>query len=145
MKNKKGFSLIEVLICLSLISVISAIFYIPIKTFIKLKNNCSIEVNNLSIHNFINNSRLYCVTNENIGYIAFNFSENYMYFVANNKTQEKLYLTNGNKLDYVNKNFIYFDKKGFTNDACTIQYKDLEGKLHKITIAVGSANVEIKP
>lgn len=144
MKSKKGFSLIELLVCLSITAVILAIFYPSIKYFVNFKKNCSVEVTSLSIHKFINNSRLYCIDMDTTGYIFFNIQENYMYLYINNKTQEKLYLTNGNKLLQPNQKYIEFNKNGFTSNSCTIKYTDLEKKVHEITIGVGCDNVEIK-
>lgn len=144
MKNK-GFTLIELMMVISIISVLLSISLIKFSGYSKLENKMDVDLFNNSLLNFINNSKGYCRDNNIDGYILFDIERNTITF--NSELERVNTLTIPYKFilnTEVSGNKIKIDNRGITANACTISYKDREGKIHSLTMCVGTAYVEIK-
>ena len=145
-KLKKGFSLIELLVSIALLLMVATFININIKGYLNIMNDIDYILCDEAIVSFINNGKQYCREKEVMGRI---------YFPSNN---DSLILYSGSKrIDIYNlpKNFkftkvgvrnreININSKGITGDAGTLNYIDRKGKIHEITISVGTAHVQIK-
>ncbi|MBP1863918.1 type II secretion system protein [Clostridium tetanomorphum] len=143
---KKGFTVIETLFVITLISIASTFIAINIKGIKNITNNMDSTLCDKSIINFINNGKQYCRTKSTGGRIYFSLRENSIIFYANAKTVDKYRLPRDFKFTYVNasRGELKINANGMTNDACTVIYKDRKGNFHEITICVGTAHVQIK-
>jgi len=145
MKKKKGFTLIELIVVMSILTTFLGYSLINFKSFSNIQNDVDVQISGNTLVDFIVNSKKYCRDNNVSGYI---------YFITNRNTAQ--FCSNTNVISCVKlpKNFsdlsvnikggkIFIDNRGFTGDACTIKFKDSKGGLHNITICVGTATVTI--
>lgn len=148
MNTRKGYTLIEIIVVVCIISILFMIFANGIKAYNVLKNDMLVDQCNNSIMTFINNCKLYCYNNEVSGYILGDCANNKFNFYTAGTRQRVVKLPEGCKLHSINvasgTQILRMDSNGFTWDACTITYLDLYNVEHKITISVGTAYVEIK-
>lgn len=148
MKIRKGYTITELLVVISILSIVFLIFTNGIKTYNRLQNAIVVEQCSNSIMTFINSCKQYCYNNEVEGYILCDQDSNKFSFYTGSNRKKLLKLPKGCKLQLLNtasgSQKLKFDSKGFTSDACTIRYLDLNDIEHKITISVGTAYVEIK-
>ncbi|NEZ46328.1 type II secretion system protein [Clostridium niameyense] len=146
-RSKKGFTILEVILYISIYTILLSFVVINIEGNKKITNDIKTKEFSTSILNLINSSRNFCKGNNMGGYIYFNIEDRNINFYM---TSEKVYgirvpkgfnimETNSSKL-----NSIYIDNNGMIADACTIKFKDKMNKIHKITICVGSSYVQIK-
>lgn len=141
----KGFTLIEMTLCLSIIFIIFSYSLINYSGFSKLQNKIYSETFGSSLINFINNSKRYCREHNNGGYIYFDLDKNYITFNSGIDRVYILKVPDGFKLTSVrDNNKIEIDSRGVTESACTIEYIDRKGESHFVSMCVGSAYVEFK-
>jgi len=145
MKNK-GYTLIELIAVMAIIAILLTSYGIGIKWYKSCLNRIDTSYTQDSILIFITNSKHYCREKGSRGYISFDIVDNEMIFFCDGKCRDKFQLPSELSLYGTNlmDNKIHIDNTGFTSDACTIKFKDREGKLHNITLCVGTAYVEIK-
>lgn len=143
--KKKGFTIIELLCALSILSILFSFSMMNFSGFNKLQNKIDVDVFNNSLINFINYSKEYCREENVSGYIYFDIEKGFIYLVCGIQKINQLQLPQNFTLNIVRPgNKIKIDNRGMTEDACTIQFKDREGKIHYSTMCVGTAFVEIK-
>ncbi|ERI91314.1 prepilin-type cleavage/methylation protein [Clostridiales bacterium oral taxon 876 str. F0540] len=143
---KKGFTLLEVVVTISMLFIIASLSLINISNLQKQKNDTDVELCKSMILGTINDSKQYCRENNKPGYIIFDVSESKIGFYSGNKRIESLKLPGGVSIYSINTDGsrIDIDKFGFTSDAGTIKLRDKRGCLYTITINVGAGYVEIK-
>ncbi len=146
MVHKKGFTLIEIMILISLCMIVFTISFTKLSGYNKIRNNIAIDETGISIVNFINNCRDICRKEKKQGYIIYNTKKNNMSFSIDRKCVKDLNFPDEVSIDFINSKGgkIVIDNRGFTSNACTLRFKDNKGKIHKVTICVGSAHVEFK-
>ncbi|MDS1002541.1 peptidase [Clostridium sporogenes] len=144
--HKKGVTLIELMFFMSLCIIVFTISFIKVSSYNKIKNNIAVDEMGVSLVNFINNSRKICREEKKQGYIYFNTKDNKMTFNIAYTYKEELHFPKEIIMESVNSpgGKIVVDNRGFTSNACTVKFKDKEGKAHKVTICVGTAHVEFK-
>ncbi|WP_051541991.1 type II secretion system protein [Clostridium lundense] len=145
-KLMKGFTIIELLVYMGLLSISAAFITLNINGFSNITNNLDYTLCDQSIINFINNGKQYCREKKISGKICFLNNDKSIIFYCSGIRINKydlptkfVFTKAGNS-----KREIGINEKGITGDACTIAYKDRKGKVHEITISVGTAHVEIK-
>ncbi len=143
---KKGFTLLEVIITISILLIIASISLINISNLEKQKNDTDVELCKSMILGIINDAKQYCRENNKSGYILFNSAESKIGFYSSSKKIESFVLPEDVNIYSINTNEskIDIDKFGFTSDAGTIKLRDKRGSLYTITINVGAGYVEIK-
>ena len=157
----KGVTLIELIITLSLLSILLSFSFISINSLKNYENNIDIDYCNNSILSLIDNAKLYCKKENSSGHIQLDLGRNEMTFYCDNKKIEEyilpkkfiLYNINSEyKRIRININGMTIDgtgldgmtTNGVTTNACTITFRDRKNELHKITIRVGTNYVEVK-
>jgi prepilin-type N-terminal cleavage/methylation domain-containing protein len=169
-KRDKGVTLIELIITLSLLSILLSFSLLSINSLKNYENNIDIDYCNNSILGLIDNSKLYCKKENSSGYIQFDLVSNeitfYCYSKQGQKAQqaqkiEKYILPRKFTIYNINSEYnririsingMIIDGTGIdgmttnsvTTDSCTITFKDSRNSLHKITIRVGTNYVEVK-
>lgn len=145
--NNEGYSLIEMLCAISIFIILSSVSIVCLKNYNGIKNQIYIKYTDNQIVNFINNSRAYCKSRKVNGAIFIDeISKSLIFYKNAGDTIDKFCLPDGYKIYSLETAYgrISIDEEGSTQDACTIRYRDLSGTLHKITLCVGTENVEIK-
>lgn len=143
---QKGFTLIEVLVVLSIIMIIFSSGTCIIKSYKNICCSVDVQSCNNSIVSFIMDSKHYCRNNGVPGVIIFDTLNNtislsvYLNTIRKYKLPDKFKLEEITSVDKV----ITLNSKGLTGDACKIKYLDRKGNEHMITMRVGTFYVEIK-
>lgn len=145
-KRKRGFTLIELIIVMSIISSMAIVVNVNRKGFSTVTNNIDYKMCNNSIINFINTSKQQSREYNSLGNILFSKSNNNLVLYSNAKKVKEYNLPKGFKIRNINaqNNRIYINNKGLIQDACTFTYEDRKGETHKITICVGTGHVQVK-
>lgn len=147
---RKGFTLIEIILVLAIMSTIGGVSIVSIKYYKTVKNKVDGDYYCNAVLNFINNSKAYCRENYCSAIIYIDINKNEIRLVNGINVVKKLMLTNKMKIDRATGRlsntdvFIIVDKNGYTNDACTIILKDNNSIEHEITMRVGTSYVKIK-
>lgn len=144
--SKKGFTLIELIVAISMVTILFGYSFMSLKSYSKNTNDMDVNIFANTLMNFIVYSKEYCRDNNESGYLYFLSDKNKIIFCSSTSTLNNLYLPKGFgdlKLN-LTQNKVSIDNKGFTKDACTINFKDREGGNHCVTICVGSSYVDIK-
>ncbi len=143
--RNKGFTIIELIMVIGIASILFSISLINFGGYNKLQNKIDVDIFSNSLINLVNNSKEYC-RDENIGgYLYFDTEKNAVCLNCGLQEVYRLELPDKFKLNIVRPgNKIKIDNRGITEDACTIQYKDSEEKMHCITMCVGTAFLEFK-
>jgi len=148
LKRKKynGHTLIELMIVISIIGILLASYTMSSTSYNSYLNSIDVKYGQDSILAFITNAKQYCREKERSGFIVFNTVENQISFYSESKLRDRLPLPGSLSLYGVNTtdSRIHIDNKGFTADACTIKFRDKKGKMHSLTLCVGTAYVEIQ-
>ena len=144
--KKAGFTLIEVLITMSIMTIIFGCSLINVKKCASVGNKMEVQVFGSSLVNFIVASKKHCRDSGTGGYMYFLAGKNTIQLSCNSSVVKKLKMPEGFSDLYINRagSKIYIDNKGFTSDACTIRFKDRDGVAHYVTVSVGTANVYFK-
>jgi len=143
---KKGFTLIEVVVVISIMTILFGYSLLNLRSFNRIENNIEVQLFGNTLVDFVINSKKYCKDNNLSGYIYFITNKNSAQFCCGTNVIGSVKLpVNFSELS-VNRTGgkISIDNKGFSKDACTIKFKDREGDMHYITMCVGTANVEFK-
>ena len=145
-KRCKGYTLMELIVVMAIIAIMLSFCTLGGKWYKTYLNRIDTNYTGDSIFIFITNAKQYCREKESRGCICFNTIDNQITFVCNGKLRDSFQLPKGFNLYGTNltDNMINIDGKGFTSDACTIKFRDKEGRLHSLTLCVGTAYVEIQ-
>jgi len=143
---KKGFTIVELMVTLSIMCIFLSYSLMSIKGYTQLSNDIDVNYSENKIVNFINTSRQYCKLNDTSGHIYFMSDLNEIWFLSNAQHAKRFHLPQGFTLNILNLStgYITIDQRGFTANACTIKFSDRKDKIHSITICVGTAYVEIE-
>lgn len=143
---KKGFSLIELLVIITIIIIASCISLLGISKYNQIKNEVDINMTESSILGVINSGKQYCREKEKSGFVLFDLNKNEVWFYSSNRAIDGFKLPDEIKIEGINTNLnrINIDKFGITSDAGTIRIRDINNKIYLITINVGAGYVEIK-
>lgn len=143
---KKGFTIIELMVTLSIVCIFLSYSLMSIKGYTDITNDIDVNSVDNKIVNFINTSRQYCKINNTRGHVYFIPEQDEIWFLSNSQYSQRFYLPVGFKLNPINLStgYITIDQRGFTASACTIKFSDRKDKIHSLTICVGTSNVEIK-
>ncbi|MBW9151882.1 type II secretion system protein [Clostridium estertheticum] len=144
---RRGFTLIEIILVLSIMGIIGGASVVSVRYYNTIKNKVDADYSCNAIVSFINNSKMYCRENSCSGSITFDVLRNEIKLHDGTTEINKLSLFNKIKLYEVigrrSDNDIVSDDKGYSNDSCTIILKDNNLIEHRITMRVGTAYVKI--
>jgi prepilin-type N-terminal cleavage/methylation domain-containing protein len=144
---RRGFTLIEMVIVIAIISIVGGTSVVSFKYYKTITNKADAQYYCNAIVNFINNSKMYCRENSCSGIVTFDIENNNMKLEDGISEVEELIFTDKIKLYEVigrrSNRDIVIDKRGSTNDACTIMLIDNNSIKHKITVRVGTEYVKI--
>lgn len=148
MNTRKGYTIIEVIVVLAIMSILAALFSDFFKDYSRYNNRTSSDYCGNSVMSFINTCKQYCYSKKDSGYIRFDFANSRMDFYAGGQRRSTWRFPKGFSLYSAvtgsGGSNLNFDFDGFTANACTIVYKDSTNAIHHITISVGTAYVEVK-
>ncbi|MFT5874033.1 MAG: prepilin-type N-terminal cleavage/methylation domain-containing protein [Clostridium sp.] len=144
---RKGFTLIEMVIVISIMSIIGGCSVFSFRYFKTLKNKIELDYYCNAVVSFINNSKMYSRENHCDATITFDIIGNQMRLIKEGNMVNKLIFSEKITLYDVtgrrSNNDIVTDNIGYSNDSCTIILKDNNSIEHKITMRVGTAYVKI--
>jgi len=144
---RRGFTLIEITLVMAIISIIVGCSVVSVSYYKAVRNKVDADYYCNALVNFINNSKMYCRENSCSAIITFD--------IARNEIKLENGINTVNKLAFLDKITLYevqgrrsnrdivIDKRGYSNDACTITLKDNNLVEHEITMRVGTAYVKI--
>lgn len=142
---KKGFTLIELIIVISILSIIFSYSLVSLGAISNLENKIDVDIFDNKLLCFINRSKVYCREKQVGGDIGFNLNRRNITF--NNGIQEIFKMDFPENFDIVsstNRHIITINDRGIVKNACSIKFKDRKGNMHCITICVGSFYAEVK-
>ena len=144
--SKKGVTLIELVVVISIILIVSGISFSYVSRFEQMTDDIQTKSCSESIVHIIDYGKMYCRENKISGYFIFDFDENKIKFSCNNKTITNFIMPIDFSLYYINRKnkIINVTNNGMIGDDCTITYKNKNHICHNITISVGTSNVKIK-
>lgn len=140
-----GFTLIELLISMSIIFLIASFGISAFKYEKNFMERKEAEVFQITLLNFLNNSKAYCKAHNVDGRIIFNDKKNQA-VLYNDINEIKIIIApkSVKELRLSGRKEIHINNLGYTSDACTISFKDGLMKQHETSICVGSSYAEIK-
>lgn len=145
-KIHKGTTLIELMVVLGvLVMIISFCITNYFKLYDSWTNSTNIDFCNNYILHMVKNSALYCKNENKSGYLLFTGKDKVKFYCDNKKIEEYEI-----PIEFRFINIESFNQRiGINNlgeilKACTINYEDIKGKVHIITIRVGTRYVQIK-
>lgn len=143
---KKGFSLIELLIVMSIITLFSLASFFSMSNYNRFSSETEMLFSEDRMLALINDGKQYCREKERPGYVLFDVTRNEINFFCSSKKIDGFKLPKGVTIHSINTNQCKVDinKFGVASDAGTIILKDKAGKLHAMTISVGTGYAEIK-
>jgi prepilin-type N-terminal cleavage/methylation domain-containing protein len=147
MNKKRGFTLIELIITMSVMAVIGSEMAFGVTSYYKAVNKYNVQFAENSILGIISNAKQYCREKNKSGYILFNTINNDISFNSEGVRKDYYKMPGKIKLDSIStrNNMIEINNKGIIGgDACTITIEDSYSKHYNITICVGTFYVEIK-
>lgn len=118
---KKGFTLIELIVSLSIIIVISICVSIPMKSIIDIQKQADVKKHLVEVDNMISFARTFCKTYESSGKLMFLSNTGECYFKAYDRVIKKCNI--GKHLKY----------KSFNGDSSSVIELDGDGWLVKLT------------
>ena len=142
--KKRGFTLIEILITLSLIGITMYITFIPIKLVKNSIFNAEVKYCKTSIFSLVSFSSEYCKSNQKKGYIQLEKKANKISFSVDNKVVKVVLIPKEYQLIGSNLDKIFYVNEDGSVESGTISLRDSKGKEHIITIQVGNFYGEIK-
>lgn len=147
-KNKlksKGFMLIELVLALTIISILLSYSFINLTGMNTLQNDIEAENFGNVMVNFINNSREYCRDKNISGYIYFDNDRKNLTLNCGLEEIAKLHLPDKFTLAIGRSDKkIQIINDGEIVGATKITFIDRKGKIHHVTVCVGSAYVDFK-
>lgn len=143
---KKGFTLIETLMVMSIMGILISYGIFKHNYFVKLQNGVDYKFCNNSIVNIINNSKQYCRENNITGSLKFNKGSGTIVLSCSGIPIYRYSIPSNFRFTYINAydSIILIDNLGFTTSACTIKYLDRMEEEHVLSLCVGTAHVQIK-
>jgi prepilin-type N-terminal cleavage/methylation domain-containing protein len=143
---RKGFTLIEVLIAVSITSILMSLLLFNASNYSRIKNEIDVGLCQNTILGMINGAKQFCREKSRPGYILFDLDKNEVDFISDNKKIDRFILPKGVSINSINTQYSRVDinKNGITSDAGTIVLSDNNGKLYQIVINVGTGYAEIK-
>ncbi|SUY47203.1 prepilin-type N-terminal cleavage/methylation domain-containing protein [Clostridium putrefaciens] len=142
--KNKGFTLIEILITLSLIGITAYVTFIPIKLVKNNIFNAELKHCKTSIFSLVSFSSEYCKSNQKKGYIQLEKKLNKISFVVDNKVAKFILIPKEYKLTDGDVDGMFFVNEDGAVPSGTIKIIDSKNKEHSITIQVGNFYAEIK-
>lgn len=144
----KGFTLIEIIVVMSIISLITSITFIQLKNYKDLRNEIEVKRFNCEVISFINELRVQCMLKESFAQISFLKGSNEVKAYEGVNLKARLSLPSGFVIKdnsvITSDKLIYINSNGMITTPCSLKYSDRRGKSNVITIGVGTAYAEIK-
>lgn len=140
-RKAKGFTLIELMLVITIMSILLSYSFINLGGLSKLQNDMEIDTFGNTLVNFINNSKDYCRENKMGGYIYLDAETKDIDFRCAGEEIGKLSCPGKVTLSTSYK--IKISNRGMA-ESCTIRFKDKEGKIYHTTICVGTSYVDFK-
>ncbi|MCM8711027.1 prepilin-type N-terminal cleavage/methylation domain-containing protein [Clostridium sp. SYSU_GA19001] len=146
MKIKKGFTILEILIVISIVILLSASSLITSSNYNRMKNDIDLIMSENMILGIINDGKQYCRKKQKPGFVFFNIINNEVSFKCDGKKIDSFTLPEGIKINSINMKLSKIDinKNGIACDAGTITLRDNKNNLYSITVNVGVGYAEIK-
>ena len=142
--KRKGFTLIEVIMYLSLIAVISVITISSFGLVNKIKVSVGVKSDIGKIHDVLLIGKMISKADGVAGKVKYDKNENYIEYYNRDESMRV-------DLDYVSierinssDGMIYVTDRGMITTACTITIRGYDGKRYEITINVGSYTIDVK-
>ena len=144
---RKGFTLIEIVLVIGIMSIIAGCSAISIRYYKTIKNKVDADYSCNAVVLFINNSKMYCRENSCSATVIIDIERNALKLDKGSNTIRELILGDKITLDEVSgrrvSKEIVFDKKGYSNDAFTIALRDNNSKRYEISMRVGTGYVKV--
>lgn len=148
-KRKRGFTLIEVSVCLAILSLMITIFAHGFNYFICIKDNIVIKEDINKIHSFLMLGKSICKEKGEFGSISYDEENNRLLYETNNELDKNYKIIENLKnvkIQSINSKakIISINDKGAITTPCTIKIKDSRDVEHRITINIGGATIDVK-
>lgn len=143
---RKGFTLIEVVLVITIMSIIAGCSFMSLRYYKTIKNKIDADYYCDAVVSFINNSKMYSRENYCSVTVIFDIERNKMKLNSGAYTIRQLVFSNKITLyevsgRRVNKDVV-IDKEGYSNDAFTIVLVDNNLRRHEISMRVGTGYVK---
>ncbi len=143
-RKEKGFTLVELILVISIMSILFSYSFINLGGLNKLQNNIEAETFGNILVNFINTSRDYCREKKLGGYLHVDSERSIVTLNCGLEEIRSLPLPDKFTLKIGRKDTkLRINNRGIA-ESCTINFTDKEGKKHYLTICVGTAYVDFK-
>lgn len=148
-KRKKGFTLVEISISLTILSLLITIFAQGFNYFTCIKDNIVIKQEINKIHSFLMLGKSMCKEKNEYGTISYDEINNKLLYERGNNLDENskiVEIFKSIKIENINTKagIININDKGAIITPCTIKIKDSRGLEHKITINIGGGTIDVK-
>lgn len=151
MRNK-GYTLIEVIFTITLATLLYSMVFVNYSKISSITNDLDCKYYENAVKNLLLKSKYYCRLNEITGQILFESQGRNIYFrdlsqAGKPKVVYLITFPSEYEINYVSfkNNQIFISSNGTVRgDAGKIEFKDKRGKIHIITMRVGSSYVDIK-
>lgn len=141
---KKGYTLIEVIIVLSIMLILSSLASVGYKFYKNSSEKIKLESTALEVRGLLSFSKAYCRKNEIIGNILVASDRKSIYFTVDNKIKKAIRLEDGLEIgsNFVGNNVV--NEKGFITKAGTINIRsDYLNKSFELKISVGNDIIRV--
>ncbi len=151
-KKKKGFTLVETIAYLSILSIVTMIFIQGFSFLKTIKDNIIIEKDINKIHSFLTLGKSISKEKGRRGRISYDKNENTLFYeeiYSSDERNEKITLSESLenvKIESIREgsDFLLINEKGSITTPCTISIKDSREVKHKITINIGGGTIDVK-
>lgn len=150
-KKKKGFTLVETSVYLSILSIVIMIFIQGFSFLKSIKDNIIIEKDISKIHSFLTLGKSTSKEKGIKGRISYDEDKNMLFYEEVSLNEEKGEVNLSESLENVRIESIngkagslLINEKGSITTPCTISIKDSRNVEHKITINIGGGTIDVK-
>lgn len=151
-KKKRGFTLVETSVYLSILAVVLTIFLQSFSFLKAIKDNIVIEKDINKIHSFLMIGKSISKEKAASGKISYHKEENSLLYEVTSPLDEETEKVNiSENLENVTiqningkANSLLINEKGSITTPCTITIKDSRDIEHKITINIGGGTIDVK-